>query len=438
MKRYRDILISFIAMFLACIILIAIAVYYHRRDNASKKNDEYITINGSLSSENKSYTSYDFAMGTSVSVTFYDAYLGVAGEEVNSYDTLAVDVFKLIRNLDTDVLSWRDESSMVSRLNKDEASIYDEYFVDESEDDETIVDVGNYEDDEKEKLYKQKVRKDAMILMDMISVSTELCQESGGSLDITLRPLIDLWGIEEYSGNGEDFIIPSEDELISASEKTGYDRIEIDAASENTYNPLENIILNGTQIDLGSVGKGYSLDHVYNEFVEKYMTDRDEAEERAYNKRGMVLSVGGSIMAVGSRSDGTGFRIGVRDPNGRVNDTLGYIRIEAGCKKACISTSGNYEKYVIKDGVRYHHIIDPSTLYPADSGLISVTVVCDENSAMPEYAGLLSDGLSTACYILGRENSLELLKKYKAEAVFVDENGELFVTDGLKDSFIRE
>ena len=103
MKRYRDILISFIAMFLACIILIAIAVYYHRRDNASKKNDEYITINGSLSSENKSYTSYDFAMGTSVSVTFYDAYLGVAGEEVNSYDALAVDVFKLIRNLDTDV-----------------------------------------------------------------------------------------------------------------------------------------------------------------------------------------------------------------------------------------------------------------------------------------------------------------------------------------------
>ena len=110
MKRYRDILISFIAMFLACIILIAIAVYYHRRDNASKKNDEYITINGSLSSENKSYTSYDFAMGTSVSVTFYDAYLGVAGEEGNLYDALSVEVFKRIRKLDNQVFYCRKKS----------------------------------------------------------------------------------------------------------------------------------------------------------------------------------------------------------------------------------------------------------------------------------------------------------------------------------------
>ena len=81
----------------------------------------------------------------------------------------------------------------------------------------------------------------------------------------------------------------------------------------------------------------------------------------------------------------------------------------------------------MKDGVRYHHILDPSTGYPADSGLISVTIVCDN--------GLLSDGLSTACFILGLEKSQSLLKKYNAEAVFVDKDKNVYMTDGMKDMF---
>ena len=81
----------------------------------------------------------------------------------------------------------------------------------------------------------------------------------------------------------------------------------------------------------------------------------------------------------------------------------------------------------MKDGVRYHHILDPSTGYPADSGLISVTIVCDN--------GLLSDGLSTACFILGLEKSQSLLEKYNAEAVFVDKDKNVYVTDGIKDMF---
>ena len=87
----------------------------------------------------------------------------------------------------------------------------------------------------------------------------------------------------------------------------------------------------------------------------------------------------------------------------------------------------DYEKYVIEDGVRYHHILDPKTGYPADSGLISVTIVCDD--------GWLSDGLSTACFVLGYEDSLPLLEIYQAEAVFVTEDKEVIVTDGLKDMF---
>ena len=92
-----------------------------------------------------------------------------------------------------------------------------------------------------------------------------------------------------------------------------------------------------------------------------------------------------------------------------------------------ISTSGNYEKYFEQDGVRYHHILNPDTGYPAESGLISVTVVAEN--------GLLSDGLSTACFVLGLTDGMELIEVCQAEAVFIDENYNVYVSEGLKDKF---
>ena len=92
-----------------------------------------------------------------------------------------------------------------------------------------------------------------------------------------------------------------------------------------------------------------------------------------------------------------------------------------------LSTSGDYEKYFMEDGKRYHHILDPKTGYPVWNGLDSVTVVCD--------SGLLADGLSSACFVLGMDDALELLEKYNAEAVFVDEDKNVYLTSGMKDRF---
>ena len=92
-----------------------------------------------------------------------------------------------------------------------------------------------------------------------------------------------------------------------------------------------------------------------------------------------------------------------------------------------VSTSGDYEKYFMQNGKRYHHILDPATGYPAESGLISVTVVSDK--------GLLSDGLSTACFVLGKEKGQKLLETYGAEGIFIDQNKKVTVTKGLKDKF---
>ncbi|MCL2487202.1 MAG: FAD:protein FMN transferase, partial [Oscillospiraceae bacterium] len=141
---------------------------------------------------------------------------------------------------------------------------------------------------------------------------------------------------------------------------------------------------------------------------------------------GGVVSTGSSVLVYGAKPGGAAFDIGIRDPLGGPNDLLGVLRIENGV----ISTSGGYEKYFEADGTRYHHIFDGKTGYPSDSGLLSVSVFCE--------SGLLSDGLSTACYVLGYERSLELLKQYNAEAVFVLEDKTVRITVGLRQYFTLE
>ncbi len=105
-----------------------------------------------------------------------------------------------------------------------------------------------------------------------------------------------------------------------------------------------------------------------------------------------------------------------------MNDTFASVKVGP----VSISTSGNYEKYFEENGVRYHHIFDPKTGYPSDSGLVSVTVFSD--------SGLLSDALSTVAFVLGYEKSLPILKEYSAEAVFVFPDKTVKVTDGIKES----
>ena len=135
-----------------------------------------------------------------------------------------------------------------------------------------------------------------------------------------------------------------------------------------------------------------------------------------------MVSLGGNVQVLGIKTDGSKWRVAVQNPE----DTENYLGVLETQDRAVI-TSGGYERYFEQDGKTYQHILDPKTGYPAESGLISVTIVCDD--------GWLSDGLSTACFVLGYEDSLPLLETYQAEAVFVTEDKEVIVTDGLKDMF---
>ena len=311
-------------------------------------------------------SSRGFAMGSVVTVKLYGDGDTETPEEVQA----------AVKLLDEECISWRNDNSELGKWNH------------------TAV-AGQ----------PVQISKDLSTVMEK---SLSLAEASDGALDITLRPVLEVWGIEEADETS--FRVPEEEELHKAGEKCGLKEISLSIDESSGGNTLtrkrEEIV-----IDLGAVGKGYALDIAYDLLKEKAEVS------------GGVIAVGGSILVFGEKPDGGEYKVGIRDPEGLPEDVMGYITFPSGTKKACISTSGGYEKYVEKDGVKYHHIIDPKTLRPAESGLKSVTVVCAD--------GAFSDGLSTACFILGEEKGAKLLEKYGAEGVFIREDGSTHVTNGL-------
>lgn len=218
----------------------------------------------------------------------------------------------------------------------------------------------------------------------VITVLREISEETDGAFDITVGKLVDLWGI----GDGNE-TIPDSKEIEKALSQVGYEALKVDG----TIVTLES----EAEVDLGAVGKGFACD-----LVKTYL---DSTEVR-----GAVVSVGGSILAYGDyNKKGDKWNIAVRHPRSD-SEYLGVISLDEGF----VSTSGDYERYFEKNGERYHHIFDATTGYPASSSLISVTVVSE--------SGILSDALSTACFILGEERGRALVEKYNSSAVFVDEN----------------
>ncbi len=219
----------------------------------------------------------------------------------------------------------------------------------------------------------------------------EVCRKSNGAVDLTVGGLINEWNI----GN-ENFEIPDEATLNEILKSVDYTKIKIEG---NSVSLGEN-----QSIDLGFVGKGIACDEA------KSILGKHGAKRA-------IISVGGSLCLYGEGA----FDVGIRNPLGSVNDYMAIIETE----ECFISTSGNYERFSEKDGKKYHHILSTETGYPVENNLLSVTIVCD--------SGLLSDALSTACYCLGYEESLSLLKEYRAEAVFIFNDKTVKVTDGLQD-----
>ena len=226
-------------------------------------------------------------------------------------------------------------------------------------------------------------------MRDYITELLEVGKMSGGKFDIALGAVSDLWSFNDSPR------VPSTDELTEALSRSGSDKLSL---SGNTLPRADGCI-----IDLGSAGKGIALDK-----VKSYLSDKKISSA--------VVSVGGSVLLYGKGS----FNVGVRDPWGEAGRSVMTVKLGAGC----VSTSGSYERCFEQGGKRYHHILDPDTGLPVENGLVSVTVISD--------SGLLSDALSTACFVLGAEGGAKLAAKYGCEAIFITEEKKVICTDGIK------
>ncbi|MGN0435804.1 MAG: FAD:protein FMN transferase [Wujia sp.] len=350
-------LTSLLKMLAASLALLAVCIT--GKQLRDKKEDSF------SGSDGDKYTIYDFAMGTSVSIDVY------GNDKLTKQ--LAEDIMASINELDTELISWRSEDSELYKLNNE------------------------YKPGEPYRMSEE--------LSEPLKQALQLCEDSDGALDITIRPLANVWGIEDAD---DDYQLPDTEEIRKAMSVIGYEKIHLNQDNKLT------IDIAGMLLDLGAVGKGYALDKA-RKLIENADVD------------GAIVSVGGSVLVKGHKSDGSSWRVGIRNPKGSVNEMIGYLDFGTEAN-VCVSTSGDYEKYVTVDGVMYHHILDRNIGAPAESELSSVTVVCEN--------GLVNDGLSTACYILGYEKSLPLLEQYDAEAVFIDRNNNVTITDGLENHYI--
>ena len=225
-----------------------------------------------------------------------------------------------------------------------------------------------------------------------------ICADTNGALDVSVYPALRAWGFTL----GEDaYTVPDAAALSALREKVDYRKIGLSDAAV-TLAP-------GMEIDLGSVAKGYTGDCV-------------AAALRASGVDSALLDLGGNVQALGAKPDGAPWRVAVRDPAGE--GYLGILDITDGA----VVTSGGYERFFVRSGVTYWHILDPATLCPARSGLVSATVVGEE--------GLLCDALSTALFVMGADAAADYWRARDGFGfILLGEDGTLYLTEDLAGRF---
>ncbi len=226
---------------------------------------------------------------------------------------------------------------------------------------------------------------------------------SGGAFDPTIGPVVKLWNI---GMDGER--IPSVSELQAALPLVGAGSVRIDGAASTVYLPRAGMLL-----DLGAIAKGYAADEVGRILLERGV-------------KAAVIDLGGNIMVLGKKADGTPWRVGVQDPSDDRGSYIGIAELPGG---TTVVTSGIYERYFVgEDGVHYHHILDPATGYPVRNGLVSVTVIAESS--------IDADGLSTTLFALGLERGMALAESLPGvEAIFIDAENRVYASEGAGSIF---
>ena len=230
----------------------------------------------------------------------------------------------------------------------------------------------------------------------LLTDALRYCMLTHGALDVSVYPVLKAWGFTT-----QDYRVPQADELQDLLARVDYSRVHVDGSAVT--------VPAGMEIDLGSVAKGYTGDQIMQIYRDHGITS------------GMI-SLGGNVQTLGSKPDGSAWRIAVQNPLGE-----GYVGVIEARGEAVV-TSGGYERYFERNGETYWHIIDPATGAPAKNGVISATIVSE--------SGTRCDALSTALFILGQDGAETYWRTHgDFEYLLVLDNGDLVVSQGLADRF---
>jgi thiamine biosynthesis lipoprotein len=243
----------------------------------------------------------------------------------------------------------------------------------------------------------EKLSSDAYEVLSRAAKFSSCCQ---GLFDVTIGPLVNLW---DYKNASE---IPDEARIRQVLPLVNNADLILDPCGKTA-----GLQKAGQSVDLGGIGKGFASD----KFLEVF---RKSGVSSAFT------NIGGNVAALGTKPDGSPWRVGIRHPR-QENRLIGAVSV---ADKAVV-TSGDYQRYFVDSkGKRRHHILDPTTGYPSESGLVSVTIVADSATA--------ADALSTILFVAGMKTGLELLRSFPGtEAILVDTELLIHVTQGLKDRF---
>lgn len=243
---------------------------------------------------------------------------------------------------------------------------------------------------------RSKVKADPDLIA-MLLRSNELAQKLDGTFDVTIGPLTDLWGI----GRKGDYV-PTQEDIDKTLPLVNYRLVAVDPAAGTVFLPKE-----GMKLDLGGIAKGYAVDKII-------------AILKNHGVKSALVNAGGDVRVIGRRPDGNPWRIGVMHPR----------KSEAVIAKLALTdwdtmeTSGDYQRYIVHDGVRYAHILDPRTGRQPRQ-LASVTVAVNSSAD--------GDIFSTALFVLGPERGMAALRKFpEVEAIMITDEGKVLVSPGLE------
>lgn len=233
-------------------------------------------------------------------------------------------------------------------------------------------------------------------LAELISRGLHYCELSDGAFDIAIEPLTSLWNF-----TAENPSVPDDSLIREAVSKCGHKNVSVNQ---------QNITLHteDTALELGAIAKGYIADK-----IKEYLISQ--------NVKSAIINLGGNVLCIGNKPDGTPFKIGIQKPFADRNETIAVMDIT---DKSVVS-SGIYERCFEKNGTLYHHILNPQTGYPYDNDLVAVTIISDKSAD--------GDALSTTCFALGLKKGLAFAEEQNVQAFFVTKDYEVYYTEGFAD-----